>query len=440
MKISRRSLIKSMGAGTAAIAMAPLVGRSAFAQSGGEVVYWGHNYPTRVEIVNKIMVPGFKKDTGISIHHEDFETNQLELKILTSWSGGGSAGPDIISIGDNNLPNYVYRKLLAPVDPEPFGFKTQAELIAAFEPGSLSSFIIDGVLYGMPMDVASISMYYRKDFFKEAGLDPDVPPKTWDEVTEMGKKLMKRDANGNVTRAGWGWEARSVSSHFYYWGTLLPQHGVDFLNAQGTGNGFNNKNGLAAFQYLYDTFHGPDQVAALGLAPKISPVDDFGAGRVAMINSGLWLAPAVEQSYPKVTFKDGVYGVARLPQTVGGTPATRLNPWVYMVHAQSKVQKEAWQFISYLIQRPESRDIWFKRAAFVLPWKGFADTAAVKANPYASVFFEDLAIGVPTPRTRHFAELSNVVAKAYDRISANGDKPDAVMPDLANDIDFMMQG
>src|SRR3546814_12245636 len=98
--------------------------------------------------------------------------------------------------------------------------------------------------------------------------------------------------------------------------TLFPYTTLfrSFLNADGTANGFNNEAGMEAFQYLYDTFHGENRITALGLAPTISPVDDFGAGRVAMLNSGLWLAPAVEKKYPAVNFKDGVYGVARLPQ------------------------------------------------------------------------------------------------------------------------------
>lgn len=437
MIISRRSLIKTLGASTAAMALTAPSIRSAFAQAGGKLVYWGHNYDTRVKIVNQTMVPGFAKETGIQVQHENFETNQNELKILTAWTGGGS-GPDLVSVGANNFANYVYRKLVAPVDHAAFGFNSQQELIDAFEPGVLDGFIVDGTLYAMPMDLASISMFYRKDLFKEVGLDPETPPKTWDEVTEMGKKLIKRDGNGTVTRAGWGWMARSASSHFYYWGAMLPQKGVDFLNADGSANGFNNDGGMEAFQYLYDTFHGENQVSALGLAPTINPVDDFASGRVAMLNAGLWLAPGVEQKYPDVTFKNGAYGVARLPQFKGGTPATRLNPWIFMVSAGSKMQKEAWQFVAYMTKRQESRDIWFQQANYVLPWKGFRNDAVVKALPYATPFFEDLTIGKPLPNTPRFAELASAVAQAYDRISANGDTPDVVVPDLADEVDNLV--
>ncbi len=49
---------------------------------------------------------------------------------------------------------------------------------------------------------STIVMYYNKEAFREAGLDPNRPPATWAEMAEAGKRLTKKDAAGNVTR--WG--------------------------------------------------------------------------------------------------------------------------------------------------------------------------------------------------------------------------------------------
>lgn len=434
-RISRRTFLKGAASVAGAAAFGSLlsgVGRS----QGKTIVYWGHNYPSRVKIVNEIMGPSFKREAGIAVDHSDFDTNQMEPKILTAWAGGGQ-GPDLVSVGDYNLPNYVYRKMVVPVDPTAFGFKNQNELLAAYEPHALDGLIVDGKLYAIPMDQGSISMVYRKDFFKEAGLDPESPPKTWEELIETALKLTKRDASGKVIRAGLAWEARSISSHFYYWGTLLPQKGVDFLSPDGKKNGFNNAGGMAAFEYLYDTFN-TWRIAALGLAPTISPIDDFGAGRVAMMNTGFWLPPSMEAKYPDVSYAKGVYGVMRLPQFKTGKQATRLNPWVWMVSARSKMQKETWQFVAYMTKDPKNQSIWATQAQYLQPWKGMKSRQEVTAIPYARIFLEDLAIGVPTPRTVKYAELATSVAKAYDRISANGEKPEAVVPDLAKQVDRLL--
>jgi multiple sugar transport system substrate-binding protein len=433
--IARRAVLRAIGGAATAAAIGDRSARAA----GGSLVYWSHNYPSLVDIVSKTMAPGFRKESGIQVQHENFETNQLETKILTAWSGG-SGGPDIVSVGDNNLANYVYRKLVAPVDPKAFGFNSLGELVAAYQPGSLDGFMVGGQLYGIPMDSASISMYYRKDFFKEAGLDPDKPPTTWDEVAEYGRKLVRKDGNGNIIRAGWSWEARSLSSHFYYWGTLLPQKGVDFLNADGTRNGFDNAAGRAAFQYLFESFHGKPPFAALGLAPVISPIDDFGAGRTAMINSGFWLAPSVEAQYPKITYKDGVYGIARLPQFADGKKATRLNPWIWAVNAKSASVSDAWRFVSFMTSTPQNQEIWVRQVQYIQPWKNLARNTSLGSIPYAQVFIDDSAIGVPTPRTRYFNQLATLVARAYDQVSASGDAPDKVVPALARNIDRMLEG
>ncbi len=433
MSLHRRTLLKGLGAAAPMAALATERARAA----DKTIVYWSHNYPSLGKIVSETMAPGFEKQGGLPITYSTFETNQLETKILTGWVGG-AGGPDLVSIGDNNLPGYVHRKLIAPVDPTAFGFSTLQELIDAYEPGALTGFMVDGKLYGIPMDSASLSMYYRKDMFKEAGLDPDKPPTTWEEVTEYGKKLIKRDSAGHVIRAGWSWEARSLSSQFYYWGTLLPQKGVDFLNADGTRNGFNNAAGMAAFQFLYDTFN-TSQISALGLAPVISPIDDFGAGKTAMMNSGFWLAPSLEAQYPAVNYKDGIYGIARLPQFASGKKATRLNPWVWMVSANSKVIKETWQFVSYMTKSPVNQAIWVSQAQYIQPWKGLSTSPTMQGIPYASVFLEDSKLGVPTPRTPQFNQLATAVARAYDQISANGARPEVVVPDLAKRVDRLLQ-
>jgi maltose-binding protein MalE len=130
--------------------------------------------------------------------------------------------------------------------------------------------------------------------------------------------------------------------------------------------------------------------------------------------------------------------VARLPQFRSGTKATRLNPWIWAVSANSPVKTQAWQFVAFMTQRPENRARWFAKAQYVQPWRGFQDLPEVKTIPYMNIFLEDLKIGVPLPRTPKFNELATNVAKAYDRISANGDRPEQVVPDLAKSVNRLL--
>jgi len=77
---------------------------------------------------------------------------------------------------------------------------------------------VGGDLIGYPSHCGTKMYVYRKDFFEEAGLDPDQFPNTWDELLDAMIKLTKYDADGNITRAGlrmgktWDWEQITVSA------------------------------------------------------------------------------------------------------------------------------------------------------------------------------------------------------------------------------------
>ncbi len=82
--------------------------------------------------------------------------------------------------------------------------------IDGFYPSFMKDSVFEGKVYGIPFQRSTPVFYYNVEAFREAGLDPENPPKTWDEMVEMGKKLVVKDANGNVTR----------------WGTRIPTLGL----------------------------------------------------------------------------------------------------------------------------------------------------------------------------------------------------------------------
>ena len=73
-----------------------------------------------------------------------------------------------------------------------------------FEPAVLNYYKFQDKLQSMPFNSSSAILYYNKDAFKEAGLDPEKPPATFTEVADAAKKLTKKDAGGQVSRYGFG--------------------------------------------------------------------------------------------------------------------------------------------------------------------------------------------------------------------------------------------
>ena len=107
-----------------------------------------------------------------------------------------------------------------------------------------------GKTWGIPFQRSTIVLYWNKEAFKEAGLDPDKGPANWDQMVEFAKKLTKTDACGNVTQ----WGVKIPSSGFPYWlfqGLTTPND-VVLMNEAGTETYFDKPGVIEALQYWVD--------------------------------------------------------------------------------------------------------------------------------------------------------------------------------------------
>ncbi|MEE4608479.1 MAG: ABC transporter substrate-binding protein [Desulfobacteraceae bacterium] len=119
-----------------------------------------------------------------------------------------------------------------------------------FYPALMANSMAGGKTYGVPFQRSTIVMYYNKDAFREAGLDPEKPPATWDELVSMGQKLVKRDAGGQVTR--WGLSIPSTGYPYWMFQCLAIQNGMELMNKAGNEVYFNHPDEVAALQFWHD--------------------------------------------------------------------------------------------------------------------------------------------------------------------------------------------
>ena len=104
--------------------------------------------------------------------------------------------------------------------------------LKSFYPAFMENSQTGGKTWGIPFQRSTIVLYYNKELFKEAGLDPNKPPANWKEMAEYAQKLTKRDASGKVTQ----WGVQIPSSGFPYWlfQGLAIENGASLMNAAGT--------------------------------------------------------------------------------------------------------------------------------------------------------------------------------------------------------------
>ena len=120
--------------------------------------------------------------------------------------------------------------------------------VSDLEPNVLAYYTVEGQQASMPFNTSTPMLYYNKDMFEAAGLDPDNPPRTFDEITEAARLLTQTDDAGNVTVSG-----ISMSIYGWFFEQLLAVSGGYYVN---NGNG---RDALATEA----TFNSPEGVAIL---------------------------------------------------------------------------------------------------------------------------------------------------------------------------------
>jgi sn-glycerol 3-phosphate transport system substrate-binding protein len=120
--------------------------------------------------------------------------------------------------------------------------------VSDLEPNVLAYYTVEGRQASMPFNSSTPMLYYNKDMFAAAGLDPENPPRTFEEVWEAARVLTQKDAAGNVTVSG-----ISMSIYGWFFEQLLAVSGGYYVN---NGNG---RDALATEA----TFNSPEGVAVL---------------------------------------------------------------------------------------------------------------------------------------------------------------------------------
>jgi sn-glycerol 3-phosphate transport system substrate-binding protein len=211
-----------------------------------------------------------------------------------------------------------------------------------------------GKTWGIPFQRSTVVLYYNKELFKAAGLDPNKPPATWAEMAEAAKKLTVKDASGKVTQYG----VQIPSSGFPYWlfQGLAIQNGVAMANDSGNAVKFDDPAVIEALQYWIDlTKQGvhPSGIVEWGTTPK-----DFFEKKVAM----MWTTTGNLTNVRTNAKFD--FGVAMLPAgKKRGSPTGGGNFYIFK-KATPAQQEAAFKFAKWITQ-PERAAKWSMDTGYV---------------------------------------------------------------------------
>ena len=247
--------------------------------------------------------------------------------------------------------------------------------LKSFYPAFMENSQTGGKTWGIPFQRSTIVLYYNKEMFKEAGLDPNRPPGTWKDMTEYAQKLTKRDASGKVTQ--WGVQIPSTGFTYWLFQALAIENGAALMNTAGTQTYYDNKEVVDALKYWVDLVNKykvhPEGIVDWGATPK-----DFFEKKVAMI----WTTTGNLTNFKTNAKMD--FGVAMLPAgKQRGSPTGGGN--FYLFKKSTPAQRDAaFKFIKW-VTTPQ-------RAA-----QGGIDTGyvGVRADAWATPVMKQYVEGFP---------------------------------------------
>jgi ABC-type sugar transport system, periplasmic component len=209
---------------------------SVFAAGGKETESDG---PVTIKVANYALLEKGYEEFWTNVKTE-FEKQNPDVKLewvtapygeimnqVINMAGGGDK-VDAVFSEISWIPGFEDSGLICPVtDILPKAF------VDDFYPAVLDSHKVNGEIYGIPLYISPFVLYYNKNLFKEAGLDPEVPPTTYDEMLEYAKKLSQlKDANGNKVYA-FGQTTASVPISGSAITAMIYNFGGDILDSDG---------------------------------------------------------------------------------------------------------------------------------------------------------------------------------------------------------------
>ncbi len=265
--------------------------------------------------------------------------DDTRIRALSALNSGDPAQLAVLfSIDAYDL---IEQDLIVPFDEIVEGEEGE-EWLNSFYPALMANGNIEEQTWGIPFQRSTIVAYYNKDMFREAGLDPEAPPTTWDELVEMGQALTTDDR--------WGLMIPSTGYPYWMFQALAIQNGMELMSDDGLTTYFDDPTVVKTLEFWRDlsTEHDimPEGTVEWGTLRQA-----FLEGQAAMMWHSTGNLTAVRND---ATFD---FGVAMLPGNAQpGSPTGGGNFYIFE-QATEEERAAALRLIQFMTA-PEQAALW----------------------------------------------------------------------------------
>jgi len=337
------------------------------------------------------IVRRFEADNpGVHVKVEQLTWKSGLEKIQAAMASGTQ--PDLCELGSTWLPRFRYEGVLE-------------DLTGVYE-AEADSFILwdsarwNGRVYGLPWVQGSRALFYNRDLFRRAGLDPERPPRTWNELLDAARRI------------------NALGNRIYGFGQNLGERYVLYKKfmafAWGNGGRILDDDGRVAFgdEPVVQALDFYVKLGAYSLQEKQEVLDNyFKSGRLGMQISGAWNLRNYREEVPDLD-----YGVALVPRPTRthGTPASFAGAEMLVVFRGTHHRDVTVGLARYLQSYDSARRLSLAVGSVFPAERRVASDSAFTSDPRVRAFVDQSMTSRTAPAHPGWIEIEDVINRAVE--------------------------
>ncbi|MCZ8513713.1 ABC transporter substrate-binding protein [Paenibacillus filicis] len=356
------------------------------------------------EVYSELIADFEQKHPNIKVKPFGVPFNRFKNEVLANSTGGNP--PDVIIANQNFSAAFVGSKMAEPLE----GL-LGPDIINDIVDRSKAGVTYAGKVMAMPLSPHPYALFWNKTLFKKAGLDPEKPPKTWDEMIAMAKQIaaLGKDDKGNSI---YGIGESSATDLFT--GNMLLRtalsYGANFVDDKGNvvyDQGTGLKDSLA---YMKDMINNR-------VSPKGADAKDlrgmFANGTLGMVVDDEFGRTVFRTTSGKGASFDREWGVTLMPIGKTGRSETVFTEHQLIISHESKHKEAAAGFVKYLVSK-DAMLIYHQTNGMMSARKSIATLPEMNEDDYAKVFNEQMKTASLLPAAN--PKFENAMKESADMI------------------------
>jgi len=298
---------------------------------------------------DKVISDFQSQNQGTKVLYRQFSYEDYERSLIDALAAG--TGPDIVMVHNTWLPKHgdKLKTLPATMPGQKQPLLTIQDYKANFVDVAFDDFVFNNQIYGLPLYVDTLALFYNKDIFNSAGITR--PPQNWEEFNSDVETITRLDGSGQITQSAAAiGTARNINRSTDLLSALMIQTGVKMTDTDNRSASFarsfnSTPVGEQALRYYTDFANLSVRTYTWNDVQHYS-VDAFVEGKTAMMFNYSHEVEVLKNKSSRLNF-----GIAPMPQVSSTDIKNYANYWGAGVSVGSKYSNEAWKFVAYLTSR-----------------------------------------------------------------------------------------